>query len=511
MYKKLISLKNIVILLSGILFVLFAFCEIKAEKSRCMGLSFITEEDLQQIPLQQTELGNIVSLGGHLTAYDESQNKIFIPCDVTVNTRFYELEGQLESILPGYELYFLWESAFEIMKEAVMYGCNFTIYAIDGEGHYTSYSVVFTTLPIIEMHGEISYIDEREREVYVGEVTIWEPKQKDTERLIIQTSNLEWHERGFSSSSLPMPPLKLNLKEKSGNQNNLELFGFESDDDYLLNPMGFDDTYVREKLAMDLWNEMADGKNSSLKMSQGEYCELIINGKYLGLRLVQNKIEKSYLKLDENATLLKGKNVNAGTVKPPEEVYELVFSNQDEETTYRTISDFFYQTDFSNVNLDNWIDLQLLLQLGNMIDNETYKNIYYVIERSGEEETLSLIPWDTDMSFGICWSPDGFRLKPENVESITYRIEYESLLAQYPKLNEMLAKRWKELRNENFSQENIFQYIDSYTNELNASGAIQRDFHVLGWNTWGEEDTVENFKSYITKRLDILDNYYGAI
>ena len=246
-------------------------------------------------------------------------------------------------------------------------------------------------------------------------------------------------------------------------------------------------------------------------MSQGEYCELIINGKYLGLRLVQNKIEKGYLKLDENDTLLKGKNVNRGTQKPPEEVYEIIFSNQDQVTTYSTISKFFYQSDFSNINMDNWVDLQLLLQLGNMIDNETYKNIYYVIERNDDIELLSFVPWDTDMSFGICWTSEGFRLKPETVESVTYRLEYESLLNQYPMLDEKLAERWKELRTSVFSQEHIFQLIDSYVDVLNKSGAPGRDFFVLGWNTWGEEDTIENLKNYIVNRLEILDNHYGVM
>jgi hypothetical protein len=235
--------------------------------------------------------------------------------------------------------------------------------------------------------------------------------------------------------------LKLNLKDKNENNNKLSLLGFESDDDYILNPMWFDDVKVREKLAMDLWNQMAEEKGSQLKMSGGQYCELITNEKYEGLRVLQNKIERSYLNLDADDILLKGKNVNKGTVKPPEEVYEVVYSGQSEEITFQTIGDFFYMKDFTNVNLESWVDMQLFLHLGNMVDNEAYKNIYYVIERADDKEFLSFIPWDTDMSFGVYWE-DGFRLLPDSVENITYRMEYERLKEQYPQLDELLASRW---------------------------------------------------------------------
>ena len=102
-------------------------------------------------------------------------------------------------------------------------------------------------------------------------------------------------------------------------------------------------------------------------------------------------------------------------------------------------------TDFSNVNLASWIDLQLFLHLGNMIDNEEYKNIYYVIQRESGNESLNFVPWDTDMSFGVYWQ-DGFNILPESVDNITYRMEYEKLKEQYPQLDDLMAMRWKELR-----------------------------------------------------------------
>lgn len=500
-------IKNLAIMLSSLLFFCFALYEIKAESKCCMGLSFITEEEIQQIAYYPAELDNIASLDEHLLPYDQAERTIYIPCSVTEGTKYNELKGKIQSILPEYDLYFVWDDFFDILPEAIKYGCRFTLFAIDDQGNFTTYGVIFTTLPIVEMHGEVIDIDEREREIYSGEITVWDPSYQGTDKLSVSDSALEWHMRGFSSESAPKKSLKLNLKKKNGQNNNVSFLGFESDDDYILNSMWCDDIKVREKLAMDLWNEMADEKNSTLKMTDSEYCEVIINGEYQGLRLMQNKIERSYLKLSKDDILLKGNNVNIGTQKPPQEVYETVYSNKNEEDTYRTIGDFFYQTDFSSVDLESWVDLQLLMHLGNMVDNEAYKNIFYVIECSEDKETLKFIPWDTDMSFGIYWN-DGFKYLPETVENVTYRMEYEEILAEYPELEQMMKDRWKELREDIFTEENIFSKIDEYTALINENGAFKRDYNYLGWNTWGGEDTLENFKEYVQRRLQVLDELY---
>ena len=169
---------------------------------------------------------------------------------------------------------------------------------------------------------------------------------------------------------------------------------------------------------------------------------------------------------------------------------------------------FFYETDFQQLDLENWINIQLFLQLGNMIDNHYYKNIYYVLMREEKEEALHLIPWDTDMSFGVYWN-DGFSYMPESVETISYRMEYSSLKKQYPQIPEKLAKRWRELREGVFSEANIINKIEEYESLILKSGALGRDYNVLGWNSWGGEDNIDNLKSYIERRLEVLDENYG--
>ena len=117
------------------------------EKGECRSL---TEEEIQQIAYYRAAPGNIVSLEGHLLPYDQVQETIYIPCNVSDGMKFYELEGQLQSILPEYQIYFVWSGLFDAFSDAIKYGAKFSMVVIDDVGNFATYGVVFTTLPIVE-------------------------------------------------------------------------------------------------------------------------------------------------------------------------------------------------------------------------------------------------------------------------------------------------------------------------------------------------------------------------
>ena len=48
----------------------------------------------------------------------------------------------------------------------------------------------------------------------------------------------------------------------------------------------------------------------------------------------------------------------------------------------------------------------------------------------------------------------------------------------------------------------------SYRTYLENAGAIFRDYNVLGWYSWGDRDTVEGLKTYIERRLEVIDERY---
>ena len=102
-------------MLSGILLILFIFCDVKAESNRCLGVPVLTNEEFgpyknQRIDIQE----NLISYEGGLTAFAEESNTIVSPYNIKENTKFYNMKGNLESILPEFELYFLKEDNFKI-------------------------------------------------------------------------------------------------------------------------------------------------------------------------------------------------------------------------------------------------------------------------------------------------------------------------------------------------------------------------------------------------------------
>ena len=348
----------------------------------CMGVPIITEEQLEQIAHNFKELESMVCLYENLAPYDQECRTIYIPYNITEETIFSEMTGVLCSDWPDYKLFFLKEDAFDNMQKAVRDGHTFKLVAVDSIGDYTSYQVIFTTLPVLEMRGKCIDIDERNRDINFGFINTWEPLNENTDQTKVQTARLEWKIRGNSAVYFPKKSLKLSIKNKNYQKKNVSLLGMESDDDYILNPMWLDDLKVREMMTITLWNEIAEEKNSNLRMSDSKYCEVIINGSYQGLFMLQKRIEKKSLKLNENAMLFKGNNIDPTEDNTSEEVFEIIYTPIDTQMSYRAMDAFLKKSDFSNVDKDNWVDTQLFTYLGNMIDNRRYKNMYYILEDS---------------------------------------------------------------------------------------------------------------------------------
>lgn len=475
---------------------------------RCLGIPIISEEQFQKIALEKTSLDNIVYFEGALLAYDQDNQQLYIPCMIDLDMQVDELKGKIQSVYPNYGLYFIDDAAFENIAGAIEEGHKFTLTAIDLLGNYMIYHVVFTTLPVIEIQGQFKEIDEREREVYSGEIKVWEFDNSKGRGILYQSNRLEWKIRGNSALDFPKKSYRISLKDLNAAPENVSLLGLENDDDYILNPMWMDDLKVREKLVTTMWNQIADQNQSTLRMADAEYCEVIINGKYKGVYLLQERIAKKTLKLNEQDILFKGSGADATETSTPQDIFEIVYTREDETNSYAMMKDYLYKKDFSGVNIENWIDNQLFMHLGHMIDNRRYKNMYYVLEQGEEGKMLYLIPWDTDMSFGVAWD-NGFAYKTDSVEKISNRVEYDAIAKQYPELEQMLSMRWSELRKNVFSEENIFNIIDLNYEILDFSGVLNRDYHVYQEFAWDGEDTRENLEKYITRRLELLDEKYG--
>lgn len=476
------------------------------ERSNCMGIGLIREKDA----VASKQAGNFdlehLTFNGQKVAYDKNSNTVYISQSPDKLQSYYTLEGQLQWNDPKSEIWFIKDKNLMKLENAVENNDPLRLYISNGK-HSQIVKVVITTLPVIRIDGEVDHKNEDDRYVYAGNLCMWTGKDPATGISSVKTSNLEWHVRGHTTSTKPKKPWKLSLKDENGENRNLEFLGMGSDDDWILNCLTMDDTKIKEKLFMDYWNTLAAKEDHMFKMSTGEYVEVVINEQYLGLFLMQRRIDAKYLELDDEDVLLKV--VNYGLTKA-EEAYEFITPPVNEKKIYATMQKVLDQKDSSMYNLDNMIDTNLMLQATSSIDNQGLKNMFHVLIPKGNAYEHYFVPWDTDQSLGVVWSHTKKDFDHNFLQSKQERVQRKETVAMaklHPDYYQMEAVRWFELRQWLLVEEDMIRYVDETYGVLDNSGAFERDNKRWGIR-YEDKDTISTLKRFIRARLEYLDEYY---
>lgn len=467
----------------------------------CLGVRMLSELEMSDLgSYQYRDYSENLKFQSEFAAVDQEASVIYIPQKIDKTTKAADLKGLLTIDVPGRELSFAPDANWENLDEAVRSGHAFKL-LVSGLGNtYMKYHVVFTTLPVISMHGQLLYKDSEGRDVLTGRITLWDSENSGT-----LSSCVHWNIRGKSASYQEKKPWKLSLKNLDGKNNSENLLELGSDDDWILNAMNMEDSNVREKLFMDLWNEMAADTAYNDPMSRGEYVEVLVNGEYAGLYLLQRRVDAKYLELDKEAVLLKVKH-DGGELS-----YEFVSSQTGDDAQKLLVSAFFEQGDCEKLSAENFVDVSLFLQLFCTKDNLSYKNMFYLFRGETHGYQISLIPWDTDAACGVGWNAETAEFIYDYDDSITAILERRELPQMeriHPQLKQRMNARWQELRKTVFSQDNLFEKLDRYFTVLESSGAPARDQEKWGL-FFGGEDTSENLYRFVEERLAVLDQYYS--
>ena len=508
--KQKMKLAFILVLFSALLFSLVFL--IGAESGKCMGCKVVEKSFLDSYTLgSRFDTGKIYFEGKKVPS-DEKWERIYISQPESALDSFESLLGELSS--EEYELYFINDGPLKDISGSVKGNMYLSLAAIKGK-EYRIIDVVITTLPVMSIDGSFAYKNEEKRDVLAGELVLFAGTDPKTDALSIKESGLEWHVRGGSSLNDNKKPYKISLKNKGDNYDE-EFLALGSDDDWILNPMNRDDTDLREKSLMDLWNKYiaADGKN--FKMSQGEYVELVINGEYRGLYLLQRRVDRKYLQLDkEKDILFKGRPTwEADTA---EKAYEIIYSPFGEKETYDIARTHLFSLSAKYYNTDAFVDFSIFFNYGVITDNSGFKNMYYVLKWNGEEYSVYFVPWDVDISLGVVWKNDNFAYDYEQSMNVyAGKSEYSKIkvFMEYNKqkygtlnLEESINKRWAELKETVFTTENIYEILDENKETLEQSGAKIRDKKLYGLYYKGA-DTVTRLYDFAKLRIFKLDEFY---
>lgn len=330
--------------------------------------------------------------------------------------------------------------------------------------------------------------------------------------------------RGGTSRWLPKKSLRITLNEKK------TLLDMRKDEDWILDALYTDVSKIRNKFVSDFWNDINNNQTVNNDL-HAEFVEMFINDSYMGLYTLKEPVDQKTVNIDEDGVIIKNIAYKSGFINanPNHDYYinnydsinfdskEILNYEMSYPKNYNQYKLFFKKINESlkisdmdesldkTVYMDNLINYNLMIVMTLSVDN-LGKNIIYSLN-NGEDKFL-LTPWDLDLSLGATFDehpPIYSKLIPNSYNEDEYirEILYEDANIYYSKL----VKRYWKLRKEIYNEESINKYLDYYKKVLNDSKATIRDSKK--WYEYDVEKEIEYIRTWILKRIDYLDGYFG--
>ena len=365
-----------------------------------------------------------------------------------------------------------------------------------------------------------------------GEYTLFWPEGNSRSQTV--TGNIEYHWRGNTNLLANKKSYRLNLLDAKGQPDAKDLLGLGEDADWFLLNFATDTTRARDKVAWQLWQQLAQQNEHDLPGIQVEYVELYLDDTYMGLYGIARPISRDSLQLPAGDVLYKWRTMpmdrsmpTAGTFASLEEEeslswgvwLEVVWPKSYSEGVWQPMADYvrlYYtpgaQTSWqqleSTTNLDNLLDVSLFRQFVCAADNFSY-NQYFL--QSSADGLYYRIPWDMDYTFGDVY--DEF-YSLDMTSTLLPDMELDALYhAGSSRAQRLIAQRWSELRSTVLTMENVTALFGAAQEELTASGALGRDAALWGnaetypWEAHYRTLDVEATLGFMEQRLAFLDDY----
>ena len=391
------------------------------------------------------------------------------------------------------------------------------------ENEYKIFDIKMTNLPIISMNPQSYeydiYRDGSEYEIVTGTLSLFNSNDDNNAAFEIYTGNCIYHIRGAGSRVFPKQSFKLNMIDSNGDAKDVEFLGMRKDNDWNLNAMYLDETKVREKIAYSFWNEM----NTTTK-HQSEYVELIIDGRYRGLYLLQEPSDHITFKSKKNKDFLYATKLWQYQVEEINLYNDSIFEEHNEmidEYEIKKSEDIDYNkavsvlreidqdlyAEFTTLNYDiaSYINHELLINMIGAADNH-YKNQIFVARKENNNYTIEKTAWDLDLSIG----EDQYENRIIKVDEIVKEEFIPISIKNNPTYRKSVCEKYNLYRNSFYNMMYIENLIKHYTNTIEKGGSILRDME-----RWGIEkkysDEIEYIKNYFKYRIEILDEYYSNL
>jgi hypothetical protein len=349
--------------------------------------------------------------------------------------------------------------------------------------------------------------------------------------------------RGSSSQVTPKKQYGFSTKMADNvTNNNVSLLGMPEENDWIFNGMVFDPALIRDYLCYNLSRQIGE------YASRTAYCELIINGGYKGLYLLQEKIKAddnrvNIVKIDINDNLMPkvsggyitkadkttggdpvawtmvnpdGTTVDyihelpkPGNVTPGQNTYiQSQFTGLVSATASQNSS--FIDGYPSIIDVPSFIDHIIISELSSNADSYQYSTFFHK-DRNGKLRAGPI--WDNDLTFGNDLFFWGFDRSKNNIWQFSNGDNEGSRfwkdLYYNDKFKCYLSKKWNELigTGEPLNPTVLEAYIDQ-TVEYISEGVARDD--ALWRNTGDHQLHIEAIKAWLSSRISWITASLGS-
>lgn len=349
--------------------------------------------------------------------------------------------------------------------------------------------------------------------------------------------------RGSSSQTEPKKQYGFTTRMADNvSNNNVSLLGMPSENDWILNGMVFDPALIRDYLCYNLSRQIGE------YASRTAYCELIINGSYKGLYLLQEKIKADedrvdVIKITIDDNLLPdlsggyitkadkttgndpvawrmlswfGTNVSyihelpkPENVTPDQNTYiKSIFEKL--ESTVKVL-DASVETGFpSLIDIPSFINYIIINELSGNADAYQFSTFFHK-DRNGKLRAGPV--WDMDLTFGNDLFHWGFDRSKTNVWQLSNGDNDGSVfwkgLFNNSQFRCYLVKRWNELiqPGQPLNLTSIETFIDRTVTKTGE--AVIRDNYLWG-NTGDQMAQIIGIKEWLEKRIPWISSNLGS-
>ena len=409
-------------------------------------------------------------------------------------------------------------------------GAEITIYthnsATDKAGENT---LMITCLPIVTITSEAEIKNEPKVDCNIA---IFDPKK----RTDAEENNLEYFEskagiefRGAGALRYPKKPYNFKLYDSAGNKREAELLNIRNDNSWILDAMYLDMARMRNRVCFDLWNSFnkpyyVDEKPKAMSGTRGHYVEVFINGRYMGLFILSDRIDRKQYQIEQDggfiykakgwtqACYLQGysaRSSNNDYMWDSAEIeQEYPGDPEDGKPNFNHMADFIdfvsktskeeFSAQFANRIAENSvIDTFIFLNLVLGYDNAG-RNTFWIFRNVNESPKVMHGLWDLDGTLGRDWnrrkdtvlSSNGWYYGNSDKPNINNK-EYFKLFKRIidgdvEGLQQKIYNRWIELKDKQLAPAEFNKLVDYYAELQIASGA--RDREVARWRAEETQD-----------------------